>query len=139
MAQGNHMLTQPTTVSHRSNAYNMFILVLTVYSLALICLKLLPIDEETLTLVNQYDNLIFIVFRFDFFLNLIQSPSKKDYFVRRRGWLDLVGSIPSLGFFKYSALLRLARLSRLARIIRLLRGQNRVQLVEDVLRNRGQY
>jgi voltage-gated potassium channel len=53
--------------------------------------------------------------------------------------LDLLGSIPALGFFKYTALLRLARLSRLARITRLLRGKNKEQLVEDVLRNRGQY
>ena len=44
------------------------------------------------------------------------------YFIKERGWLDLLGSIPSLGLgFKYTGLLRLARLSRLARITRLLR------------------
>jgi voltage-gated potassium channel len=38
-----------------------------------------------------------------------------------------------------SALFRLARLSRLTRITRLLRGQNKGQLVKDVLDNRSQY
>jgi voltage-gated potassium channel len=133
------MAAQSTTVPEHSNAYNIFILVLTVFSLALMVLMILPIDEQTFTLVNKYDNLICIIFLFDFFLNLIQSPSKKDYFIGRRGWLDLLGSVPSFGFFQYTALLRLARLSRLARISRLLRGKNKEQLVEDVLRNRGQY
>ncbi len=53
--------------------------------------------------------------------------------------MDLLGSFPSLGFFKYTALLRLARISRLARIGRLLRGESRRELVNDVIRNRGQY
>ena len=54
-----------------------------------------------------------------------QSRPRRDYFIGQRGWLDLLGSIPSLGFLRITALLRLARLSRLARITRLLRGQNR--------------
>ena len=41
--------------------------------------------------------------------------------------------------FKFTGLFRLARLSRLARITRLLRGENKKQLVEDVVRNRSQY
>ena len=76
----------------------------------------------------------------DFALNLSRSHPKRNYFVERRGWLDLLGSIPSLGgAFKLTALFRLARLSRLARIARLLRGEDRKELAADVLRNRGQY
>lgn len=123
----------------QSNAYNLFILVLTVYSLAVMVLMLLPVSDATLRLLTRYDNLICVVFLADFLANLIRSPVKRDYFIGRRGWLDLLGSIPSLGFFRFTALLRLARLSRLARISRLLRGKNREQLVEDVLQNRGQY
>jgi hypothetical protein len=48
-------------------------------------------------------------------------------------------SIPSFGFFEFTALFRLARLSRLARIARGLRGKNKKQLVQDVVRNRGEY
>ncbi len=56
-----------------------------------------------------------------------------------RGWLDLIGSIPSFGLFKFSGILRLARLSRLARITRLLRGQHKRDIIDDVLEHRGQY
>ena len=72
-------------------------------------------------------------------MNLSRSHPKREYFVQRRGWLDLLGSVPALGIFKYTALLRLARISRLARITRLLRGKKENELAADVLRNRGQY
>ena len=64
---------------------------------------------------------------------------RRGYFIGQRGWLDLLGSIPSVGVFQLGALLRLARLSRLARITRLLRGQAGKDLVLDVLQNRSQY
>ena len=41
--------------------------------------------------------------------------------------------------FRYAALLRLARISRLVGISRLLRGDARHRLVDDLVRNRGQY
>ena len=129
-----------TPLGRHSNAYNIFILVLTVLSLLIMVWMLLPVSEETLRLLQFYDNLICFIFLFDFFGNLRASPKKSDYFIKERGWLDLLGSIPSLGVaFKYSGLLRLARLSRLARITRLLRGKNREALVKDVVENRGQY
>jgi voltage-gated potassium channel len=123
----------------RSNAYNIFILVLTVYSLVLMVLLLLPLDSATLELLGVYDNVVCVLFLFDFAMNLVQAPSKKAYFVNQRGWLDLLGSLPSFGFFRASGLLRLARLSRLARIARLLHGQQKRELVNDVIRNRSQY
>jgi hypothetical protein len=77
------------------------------------------------------------VFLIDFFLNMRRSRPKGEYFIKQHGWLDLLGSIPTLGPFQFTALLRLARLSRLARIARILRGKNKKQLVQDVVRNRG--
>jgi len=100
---------------------------------------LLPISDATLTLLSVYDNLICIIFLIDFFLNMRAAPRKSDYFIRQRGWLDLLGSIPSFGITRYGGLLRLARLSRFARIIRLLRGENKKALVKDVLENRSRY
>ena len=104
---------------------------------------LLPISEATMHLLSVYDNLICAIFLIDFFLNLRGASKKSDYFIKERGWLDLLGSIPSLGLLtnagKYVGLLRLARLSRLARITHLLRGKNRKTLVKDVLENRNQY
>ena len=134
------MAQELTPSGKHSNAYNIFILILTVLSLLIMVWMLLPVGEETQRLLQFYDNLICIIFLVDFFGNLFAAPKKSDYFIKERGWLDLVGSIPSLGLaFKYSGLLRLARLSRLARITRLLRGKNKEALVKDVVDNRGQY
>ena len=83
--------------------------------------------------------MICFIFLGDFALNLAGSRPKRAYFIGQRGWLDLIGSIPSIGVFQLGALLRLARLSRLARIGKLLSGKNRKALVADVLHNRGQY
>src|SRR5207342_3615027 len=71
--------------------------------------------------------------------NLTGARPKRGYFISQRGWLDLLGSIPTFGFIPFTVLFRLARLSRLSRITRLLRGQAGKDLVLDVLRNRGQY
>jgi voltage-gated potassium channel len=123
-----------------SNAYELFILVLTTLSLAVMVLLILPVNEATAQLLSFYDNVICVVFLFDFAMRLRRAPTKRSYFIGERGWLDLLGSVPNLGgFFRFTALLRLARLSRLARISRLLRGTGRKALARDVLRNRSQY
>ena len=137
-------MTQETVVLRKpSNAYNIFILVLTILSLAVMVVMLLPISDATFKLLSVYDNLICVIFLIDFFLNLRGAAKKSDYFIKERGWLDLLGSIPSLGlltnFGKFAGLLRLARLSRLARITRLLRGENKKTLVKDILDNRSRY
>ena len=129
--------------SKDSNAYEMFILVLTVLSLLIMVGLVLPrVGDPTKKLLNIYDNIICVVFLGDFAMRLRRAPHKRDYFIGERGWLDLLGSIPSfgvLGIGKYSSLFRLARLSRLARISRLIRGQSKRELLDDVLENRGQY
>lgn len=127
------------TAAKRSNAYELFILVLTLLSLGIMVVLVLPVSDATRRLLTVYDNAICVVFLIDFFGNLSRAPTKREYFIGRRGWLDLLGSVPALGFFKYTALLRLARLSRLARITRLLRGQKKRELIDDVVTHRGQY
>jgi voltage-gated potassium channel len=122
------------------NAYNIFILVLTIFSLVIMVMLLVPwVDAETRHLLNVYDNAVALIFLADFTYNIMGAKPKSAYFIHQRGWLDLLGSIPSLGFFQLTALFRLARLSRLARITRLIGGQKRKEIVDDVLKNRGQY
>jgi voltage-gated potassium channel len=133
------MAQEPGSPRQHSNAYNIFILVLTILSLAVMVVMLLPISDATLQLLSVYDNLICVIFLIDFFLNWRAAPHKSDYFIRQGGWLDLLGSIPSFGITKYGGLLRLARLGRFARITRLLRGENKKALVKDVLENRSKY
>ncbi|HEY7703732.1 MAG TPA: ion transporter [Acidimicrobiia bacterium] len=120
-------------------AYSIFILVLTVFSLFIMVALLLPVSQATTDLLLVYDNTICVVFLIDFFLNLRRAERKGDYFFKQRGWLDLLGSIPALGFFRFTVLFRLARISRLIRISRLLSGSNRRQLINDIVKNRGEY
>jgi voltage-gated potassium channel len=127
------------TLREHGNAYNIFILVLTIFSLAIMVLLILPLDPDTRDLLTVYDNAICLIFLGDFAMNLAGSRPKRGYLIGQRGWLDLLGSIPSFGFLPFTALFRLARLSRLARIGKLLGGKNRKALVADVLQNRGQY
>ncbi|HSX58264.1 MAG TPA: ion transporter [Candidatus Saccharimonadales bacterium] len=134
-------LVEYTGFAEHGNAYNIFILVLTVMSLVIMVLLLLPLSSATLQLLSFYENFICFIFLGDFALNLKNSPSRGKYFIQGRGWLDLLGSIPSLPhpIFKFAGLLRLARLSRLFRILRLLRGQNQKKLIDDVIEHRAQY
>jgi len=133
------MTAQAPVLREHGNSYNIFILVLTIFSLALMAVQLLPLDDDTRQLVTLYDNAICIIFLVDFGMNLAGSRPRRAYFIGQRGWLDLLGSIPALEFIPFTALFRLARLSRLARIGKLLGGKNRKELVKDVLENRGQY
>ena len=133
------MTTESAGVRRHGNAYDIFVLVLTIFSLAIMVLLLLPVSPQERELLRFYDNVVCVVFLIDFLFNLAGSHPRRAYFIGARGWLDLLGSIPSLGFFQITALFRLARISRLTRITRLLRGQAGKDLVLDVLRNRGQY
>jgi voltage-gated potassium channel len=134
-----HMSDPAPVLREHGNAYNIFILVLTIFSLAIMVLLLLPVTAAEHDLLLLYDNAVCVIFLIDFGFNLTGAKPKRAYFISQRGWLDLLGSIPSIGVFQVGALLRLARLSRLARITRLLRGQAGKDLVIDVLKNRGEY
>jgi voltage-gated potassium channel len=133
------MSTEVNAGPEHSNAYSLFILVLTVLSLLIMVALVLPLNQATTDLLIVYDNVICGVFLIDFALNLRRSRPRNQYFIKQRGWLDLLGSIPSFGVFELTALFRLARLSRLTRIARILRGKNKKQLVQDVVSNRGEY
>jgi voltage-gated potassium channel len=123
-----------------SNSYELFILLLTILSLLDMVLLIVPwMAPPTVRLLQIYDFVMCLVFLLDFGLRMKRASSWRTYFFRERGWLDLLGSIPSLGISRYGALLRLARLSRLVRVLRLFRSQGQGGLAKDVLANRGQY
>ncbi len=127
-------------IQHFSNAYELFILLLTFLSLADMVLLVLPrIAPQTRQLLQVYDLLFCVLFLFDFGMRLKRATSRRRYFFRQGGIFDLLGSVPSLGFFRFTALLRLCRISRIVRAIRMLRAQKKDGLWKDVLANRGQY
>lgn len=123
-----------------SNTYQIFILILTIVSLAIMVVQFLtPIDTPTWQLLNFYNNLTCVIFLIDFALHMFQGPRWQDYFFGERGYFDLLGSIPSLGFSQYTAILRLFRISRLLRLRRLMNPKNRQMLRDEILHNRGSY
>src|SRR3954449_11164472 len=79
----------------RRNAYSIFILVLTIQSLAIMVLILLPFSGPINDTLMVWDNVICGIFIVDFLVNLAGSHPRSDYFVRRLGYLDLIGSIPA--------------------------------------------
>ena len=120
-------------VALHSTTYDLFILFLTIYSLAVMVLLLVPwLNEATRTTLLFIDTIICIIFLGDFLSNLHRSESKRQYFLKGGGWLDLMGSIPAIPIF------RLARLARLGRILRFLRGESRQDIIDDFLANRAQ-
>ncbi len=134
------MTAKTPVLREHGNSYNIFILVLTVYSLVLMAvLFLFPLDPDTRSTVNVWDNAICIVFLIDFFYNLTGARPKRAYLVGQLGVIDFLGSIPSFSFLPLTALFRLFRIFRLVRILKMFRGQNQKQIVADVLHNRGQY
>jgi voltage-gated potassium channel len=109
-------------------------------SLVIMVALFLPLDEATIGLLRSYDVLICVFFLIDFIVTFKAASSKTTYFIQERGWLDLIGSIPTVGiYFKYGSLLRLARLSRAFRIAKNLGHKSRGDLMRDVLQNRSQY
>jgi voltage-gated potassium channel len=122
-----------------SNAYELFIFLLTILSLITMVGLLLPLATPTHQLLQVYDLVICVVFLIDFALRVKRAPTFRTYFIHERGWLDLLGSVPNLGLTKYASLLRLARVSRILRLVAMARSSQSGELVKDVLANRSRY
>ena len=123
-----------------SNSYIIVVLILTLFSLAIMGVQfLLPEGTETWKVVNTYNNLTCIFFLIDFALHMIAEPVKRDYFIGQRGYFDLLGSVPSFGALQGLAILRIFRLSRLFRLRRFMNPENRQLLKDEILNNRGSY
>ena len=60
------------------------------------------------------DSVFSLAFMGDFLNRLFRAPSKSTYFVRGKGWLDLLGSLP----FPVLRLIRIIRIARAYRPIR---------------------
>jgi voltage-gated potassium channel len=94
--------------------YQIFILALSVLSLANIVL-LLPfwgIGQQQTEVLLIVDLLLTVVFLSDFAYMLFTAESKREYFLHRGGWLDLLGSLPFGRVFRIFRVLRVGRLLR---------------------------
>jgi voltage-gated potassium channel Kch len=113
--------TGHTTASaaRKLTTYDLAIGLLTIFSLIiLIILIFVPLSSSTEDTLNTLENLLCIVFLFDFFRSLRLAPKKWAYFLKGGGWLDLLGSLP----FSKFAVFRVARLFRTVRLLRKVTG-----------------
>lgn len=124
-------MTQPTVATRPAvfhPSYEIFILGLSIFSIANVLVLLLPFDPEVHAVVDIIDTVVSLVFLADFTYRLVSAPSRLGYL--RWGWLDLLGSLPAPGF-------RLFRVFRVVRAFRSLQAIGGPGVVRDLLRDRG--
>jgi voltage-gated potassium channel len=90
------------------------VLVLSLYSLAaLIAELLLPLDPETRLVLRRADDFVCAVFLLDFAVHLARAPSKKEFW--KLGWIDLLSSVPEVGWLRWGRVFRIFRILRALR------------------------
>ena len=114
-----------------SGVYELFIVALTVFSLAMLAAYyLIPLTEATEQALLWIDLPISLIFLADSLGCLRRADDKRAYL--KWGWLDFLGSIPLI------LPLRIARLARLIRAWRTLRLRRLSQVGKDLDRNRAE-
>jgi voltage-gated potassium channel len=91
--------------------YEIFIGLLAVISLINLAVSVLPFSPAQKEIAGIMDVPLTLIFLLDFTSRLLKSKPKRIYFIEQRGWLDLLGSLPS--FFKLFRIFRLVRVTRL--------------------------
>lgn len=112
--------------------YEPFMLVLCVWVLmALAAETFVPLSEGTRQLIGYADTGICVIFLFDFARDLMRAENRLQYM--KWGWLDLISSIPMVGWA------RVGRAARIVRILRVLRGVRSTRvLIRYVLNRRAE-
>jgi voltage-gated potassium channel Kch len=113
----------------RASSYELFIGALSILSIFNLVLLLLPITDQVKQLILIVDVALTFIFLIDFTLRFVSAPVKSRYFFRGGGWLDLIGSLPTLRIF---------RLFRVLRVGRLLRRYGLRNVVRELLANPAQ-
>jgi voltage-gated potassium channel len=114
------------------SVFDILILVLSVYVLiALIIDSFFHLSPELARLLSFIDNLICIIFLYDFAYRFIKAPSKLAFM--KWGWVDLISSIPTFNILRYG------RFIRVFRILRVLRAFRSVKYIaQHIFKNRTQ-
>jgi voltage-gated potassium channel len=113
-----------------NGVYELFIIALTIFSLAVVVAHyLLPLTEATTEALLWIDVPISLIFLADSFRSLRRAADKRAYL--KWGWLDFLGSVPLI------LPLRITRLARVARAVRTLRLRRLRQVGEDLEQDRA--
>lgn len=108
--------TNSTRVIH----FQTVVLVLSVYSLvAVFVQEVFKPPAAVCRLLDAFDLVVCIIFITDFVYQMAVSENRLKY-ILRWGWIDLVSSIPAIGFLRWGRLARTIRLLRLMKSFRML-------------------
>jgi voltage-gated potassium channel len=111
------MKNEESYESEELNFLNILIIILSVYVLAALLIEaFIKIPTEISRLLVRVDNIICLVFLYDFLQRLFRSKNKLRFM--RWGWIDLISSIPNLAFMRVGRTIRLIRLLRILRAFR---------------------
>jgi len=111
---------------------NLLIIILSFYVLSSLLIEtFFTLPKEISKVLNYLDNLICVIFLFDFTLRFKKAENKLKFM--KWGWIDLISSVPTFDFMRAGRLLRLIRLIRLIRAFRSTR-----HIVEHVFKNKMQ-
>jgi voltage-gated potassium channel len=92
----------------------LLVLGLSLYSLGVLTAELLlPLDPATLLLLRRIDDVVCGIFLVDFFVHLVLAPSKRAFW--KLGWIDLLSSIPEIGWLRWGRAFRVFRILRALR------------------------
>lgn len=102
----------------------LLVLVLSFYSLGSLCAELFfKLTPETKYLLTGVDDLVCTVFLIDFAVHFWIAPSRWKYL--RLGWIDLISSIPTIGWLRWGRMFRMLRILRALRSFSEVRGHLR--------------
>lgn len=111
---------------------NIIVIILSIYVLgALIIDTVFVLPKEISVLLNYIDNTICAFFFFEFCIRFFNAENKFEFM--KWGWIDLLSSLPMVGFLRAGRLLRLIRLLRIIRAFR-----STKTLVNHIFANKAQ-
>ena len=110
--------------------YEIFIGLLAVLSIVNLVIIYVPGFPEEWRQIAFFMNVpLTVAFLFDFFRHLALTHPRRQYFITERGWIDLLGSLPTI--------FPILRLFRFARVWRLLRTYTPRQIYRTLIRDRA--
>jgi voltage-gated potassium channel len=114
-----------------SPGYQLFMLVLCIYSLGILGYQASNPAPSTLAILDYADLMVCVVFMGDFLFSLYRAENRWRYFITW-GWIDLLSSIPAIEMARWG------RAARILRVLRVLRGLRAVHIMTRLVReNRG--
>jgi voltage-gated potassium channel len=124
--------TAEHAVSHQA-PYLLFILLVSVLALCMLLADVVIDSNSDAGHILFYADTLLCVLFFGDFIHCLWRANNKTKYMLTWGWLDLVSSIPAVGF------LRWGRLSRVVRVLRVLRGVRSARiLMKFILERRAQ-